>query len=286
MKNFDLTGWTMFSNRHNSENYNSPDGKWMLKLGFPGFCSSREDLLREQSMCKKVYALGIPTPQVGEIVEVDRRLGLVYERIVGKKSISKCVGENLQNLESYMKTFAESCKKLHSTQCNEGDFESIESRYLRYLETSKFFTGKLADALRKILAETSKQSTCLHGDLQTGNLIVNNTGAYFIDLGEFSCGNPLFDLGCYYYFCHYLPDAYLQAAHYMDAASMLRCWKAFAKYYFGAETEDALAAVDSRIKPYALFTVLNFEHLMTEDANLDNLKKVLQLVLNDVKLDA
>ncbi len=126
MENFDLNGWTMFSNRHNSENYNSPDGKWMLKLGFPGFCSSREDLLREQDMCKKVFALGVPTPQVGEIVEVDGRLGLVYERIVGKKSISKCVGQDLPNLERYMKIFAESCKKLHATQCGENDFESIE----------------------------------------------------------------------------------------------------------------------------------------------------------------
>ena len=74
----------MFSNRHNSENYNSPDGKWMLKLGFPGFCSTKEELLREQDICRKVVSLGIPTPQVGEIVEQDGRLGLIYERIVGK----------------------------------------------------------------------------------------------------------------------------------------------------------------------------------------------------------
>lgn len=284
MANFDLTGWTMFSNRHNSENYNSPDGKWMLKLGFPGFCSSHEDLLREQEMCKKVFALGIPTPQVGEIVEVDGRLGLVYERIVGKKSISKYVGQDLPNLERYMKTFAENCKKLHSTHCNEGDFECIESRYSRYLNSSKFFTGTLAESLRKILAETPKRNTCLHGDLQTGNLIVNDVGAYFIDLGEFSCGNPLYDLGCYYYFCHYLPDAYLLQAHYMDAATMLRCWKTFVTYYFGVETDAEIAAVDCRVKPYALFTVLNFEHLMAEDGNIENLQKVLQLVLKDVEL--
>ena len=79
MEKVDLSKWIMFSDRHNSENYNSPDGKWMLKLGFPGFCSTKEELLREQAICRKVFALGIPTPQVGEIVEQNGRLGVLVQ---------------------------------------------------------------------------------------------------------------------------------------------------------------------------------------------------------------
>ena len=137
---------------------------------------------------------------------------------------------------------------------------------------------------RKLIKETPKVSRCVHGDMQTGNLIVNDNGAYFIDLGEFACGNPLFDLGCYFYFCHYLPDDYLLAAHYMNAAMMHKCWDVFAKYYFGADTPEKLAAVDARVKPYVLFPILDFEHLMAEDANLKYLEMNFQVARKDLGL--
>lgn len=284
MEKINLSEWTMFSNRHNSENYNSPDGKWMLKLGFPGFCSTKDELLREQDVCRKVLSLGIPTPQVGEIVEQDGRLGLIYERIVGKRSISKCVGEEPDKLDAYIKIFAENCKKLHSTACVSGMFQNAEDKYSRLLESSKIFPKNVVEYARQLIKDTPKESRCLHGDMQTGNLIVNDNGAYFIDLGEFACGNPLYDLGCYFYFCHYLPDDYLLASHYMNAASMRKCWDVFARYYFGADTPEKLAAVDARVKPYVLFPILDFEHLLAENENLKYLEMNFLVAKKDLGL--
>ena len=282
MEKIELSKWNMFSNRHNSENYNSPDGKWMLKLGFPGFCSTKEELLLEQSICRKVLSLGIPTPQVGEIVEFEGRNGLIYERIEGKRSISKCVGEEPAKLDYYIKIFAENCKKLHSTECAPGTFKDAEEKYSRLLEESRMFPENVKEFARKIIKETPKVFTCIHGDMQTGNLIINDKGAYFIDLGEFACGNPLYDLGCYFYFCHYLPDDYLLAAHYMNAATMHKCWDVFAKYYFGADTPGKLAEVDARVKPYVLFPILDFEHLMAENENLKYLEMNFQVARKDL----
>lgn len=277
MEKINLSEWTMFSNRHNSENFNSPDGKWMLKLGFPGFCSTKEELLREQEICRKVVSLGIPTPRVGEIIEQDGRLGLIYERIVGKRSISKCVGENPEKMDEFIKIFAENCKKLHTTVCPPCDFEDVEKKYAHFLEKSKIVTGEISKFTYRLIAETPKKQTCLHGDLQTGNLILDDKNAYFIDLGEFAYGNPLYDLGCYYYFCHYLPDDFLLATHYMNAAMMSKCWDIFAKYYFGADTPEKLAAVDAQVKPYVLFPILDFEHLLAESENLKYLEMNFQV---------
>ena len=284
MEKINLSEWTMFSNRHNSENFNSPDGKWMLKLGFPGFCSTKEELLREQDICRKVVSLGIPTPRVGDIVEQDGRLGLIYERIDGKCSISKCVGEDPERLEEYIKIFADNCKKLHSTSCAPGAFQDAEEKYSRLLDSSKMIVGDVAEYARQLIKDTPKVLRCLHGDLQTGNLIINDNGAYFIDLGEFACGNPLYDLGCYYYFCHYLPDDFLLAAHYMDAATMRKCWIAFAKYYFGADSPEILSLVDARVKPYVLFPILDFEHLLAESENLKYLEMNFQVAKKDLGL--
>ena len=284
MEKIELSKWNMFSNRHNSENYNSPDGKWMLKLGFPGFCSTKEELLLEQSICRKVLSLGIPTPQVGEIVEFEGRNGLIYERVEGKRSISKCVGEENAKIDYYIKIFAENCKKLHSTKCAPGTFQDAEEKYSRLLEASKMFPENVKVFARDLIKKTPKVFTCIHGDMQTGNLIINDKGAFFIDLGEFACGNPLYDLGCYFYFCHYLPDDYLLAAHYMNAAMMHKCWDVFAKYYFGADTPEKLAEVDARVKPYVLFPILDFEHLMAENENLKYLEMNFQVARKDLGL--
>ena len=153
---------------------------------------------------------------------------------------------------------------------------------MRLLEESKMFPENVKEFARKLIKETPKVSRCLHGDLQTGNLIVNDNGAYFIDLGEFACGNPLYDLGCYYYFCHYLPDDFLLATHYMNAAMMRKCWDVFAKFYFGADTLEKLATVDAQVKPYVLFPILDFEHLLAESENLKYLEMNFQVAKIDL----
>ena len=273
----------MFSNRHNSENYYSPDGKWMLKLGFPGYCSTKEELLREQAICRKVLSLGIRTPQVGELVEYGDRLGLIYERVVGKKSISKCVGEEPEKRAQFMKIFADEARHLHSTECAAGDFENVEDRFLRLLDSSKIVRGEVAAFAHKLLKETPKTMTCLQGDFQTGNLILNENGTYFIDLSEFAYGNPLYDLGCYYFFCHYVPDDFLLATHYMDSKGMRLCWDEFLKFYYKTEDPKELEALDMKVKPYVIFSVLNIEHIMAEDVErLPYLEKNYKKAITDL----
>ena len=283
MENFDLTGWTMFSNRHNSENYISPDGKWMLKLGVSDSDVSRELLEREQAKSAKVAALGIPVPKIDRLVQVGNRCGLIYEYIPDKASISKCVGTHPEQMETCMKLFAEKCKLLHATQCDTTAFPSASQVYRSYFSTTTIFDDIAKEKVQTILDNTPNVATCLHGDLQTGNMIVNGNGAYFIDLGSFSYGSPLFDLGNFYHFAFYAPEAYLKKAHYMDRSTMAKCWSIFAKYYFGAETPEALESVNQKVKPYALVPILYFEHCLRAAGREASMKPVLEQVLNDLE---
>lgn len=273
----------MFSNRHNSENYRSPDGKWVLKLEMEGFSTSKESLLQEQLLCKNIYSLGISTPQVGELVEVDGRMGLVYECIPNKMSVSRCVGRDPQNIELYMKIFAENCKVLHGMNCDTKRFQCIESRYKEYLNSSSLFNDDVKARIYEIMDRTPKLKACLHGDLQTGNLLLNENGAYFIDIGSFAYGNPLYDLGCYYNFTHYAPNEFLLAAHYMDATLMRKCWDFFAKYYFDADSPEKLKVVDKLIKPYALTTMVFFDHVKPSGRAHETLVLLLERVLKDLE---
>ena len=104
IKNFDLTGWTCFSDRRNSKSYKSQDGKWMVKFGTEFAEATMESLEKEMEVTKKALAIGVKTPKVDDIVELpDGKLGLIYEYIEGKKSIARACGEDIDNIDYYMK---------------------------------------------------------------------------------------------------------------------------------------------------------------------------------------
>ena len=74
----------------NGESYdNRHDPSVMLKLYFPG---KIQQPLDEMLLAKKVYALGIPTPEPGDyVVTEDGRYGIRFRRILGNKSFSRAV---------------------------------------------------------------------------------------------------------------------------------------------------------------------------------------------------
>ena len=59
IKNFDLTGWTCFSERLNSKSYVSADRKWMLKLGGATVDNNIESLEHDREATMKALEVGV-----------------------------------------------------------------------------------------------------------------------------------------------------------------------------------------------------------------------------------
>ena len=134
IKNFDLSGWTCFSERRNSKSYMSPDKKWMVKFGTEFAAVSLEDLEHEIEVTNKAQAIGIKTPKVDDIVELPTgELGLIYEYIEGKKSIARAAGEDVEHIDYYMKRFAHISKDMHSKICDTSKYDSMEERVRRQI---------------------------------------------------------------------------------------------------------------------------------------------------------
>ena len=76
----------------NGESYDhKSDPSVMLKLYFPGKIRQPLD---EMLLARKVYDLGIPTPEPGEyVVTEDGRYGIRFHRILGKKSYSRATAD-------------------------------------------------------------------------------------------------------------------------------------------------------------------------------------------------
>ena len=204
--------------------------------------------LDEMILARKVFDTGIATPDPGDYVTDGERYGIRFHRIVGKLSYARAVGENPDKTELYAQEFAQMCKELHAVHVDTSEFECVKDRYYRLLSENPFFTRQEKDKLVKFIADVPDCDTAIHGDLQFGNGIFVGDKRYFIDLGDFCWGNPLFDLGMVWLTCEFNQESFTKEAFHMDNATASRFWKAFAPAYFGADRP--LADIEAELLPF------------------------------------
>ena len=243
-----LNDYVLSGGGFNGESYDSKtDPTVMLKLYFPG---KIQQPLDEMNLARKVYEMGIPTPEPGEyVVTEDGRYGIRFKRIVGKKSYSRASGDNPEKVAQYAAEFAQMCRQLHSTHVDTTAFENVKDRYYRLLSENPFFITAEKDKLAKFIADTPDEDTAIHGDLQFSNAIFVSDKRYFIDLGDFCYGNHLFDVAMVYVCCCLSDEAFIQETFHMPKSLSTRFWQEFAPVYFGSDRP--LADIEEQIRPYA-----------------------------------
>ena len=228
-----LDDYVLFGGGANGESYDSrEDPQVMLKLYFPG---KIQQPLDEMILARKVYELGIPTPEPGEyVVTEDGRYGIRFRRIPGKVSYSRATGDHPENVAQYAAEFAQMCRELHQVHVDTTQFESVKERYYRLLEENPFFTTVEKDKLGRFIADVPDEDTAIHGDLQFSNAIFAGEKRYFIDLGDFCWGNHLFDVGMVYLCCCLSNEEFIQETFHMPKSLSTKFWEHFVPAYFGA----------------------------------------------------
>ena len=240
----------------NGESYNhKTDPGIMLKLYFPGKIKQPLD---EMLMARKVFELGIPSPEPGDyVVTEDGRYGIRFRRILNKKSYSRATGDNPELVGEYAREFADMCLKLHQVHVDTSQFECVKDRYYRLLEENPFFTAREKDRIGKFIADAPDTDTAVHGDLQYSNAIFTGQERYFIDLGDFCYGYRMFDLGMVYLCCCLSNADFILETFHMPKPLAIKFWQNFAPAYFG--TDRTLKDIEEEIQPYAGLKTLIIE---------------------------
>ena len=212
----------------------------------------------ELTLARKVYDLGIPTPRPGDFVtDGQGRYGIRFQRIVGKKSFSRAVGDDPSQVERYARTFAAMCRQLHATHLPAGAFPDIKEVDLAMLAENPFFTDEERARVADFIRRAPDGDTAIHGDLQFSNAITTDGRNYFIDLGDFACGSPLFDLGMVLLCCVYDDAAFVRDVFHMEPDTALAFWHWFVKGYYGDDADPD--EVERMLRPYAGLKVLIIE---------------------------
>ena len=246
-RKIDLSKWHKVGSGGTADTFACDDDSILLKLNKSA--AGEAPIRNEYDRTRKVVSLGIPAPAVYEIVMAGDRFGILFQNIKNKKSYSRLIADDPDDLDEYARNFAVRAKELHAIPCDPSLFESRAEMIRKGVELAKFI-AKYKPALYAFIDEMSACTTCLHGDLHTGNLIRAEGKDYWIDFDRFSYGDPTLDIAHLYTVCvgmAWLP--YVRNLVHMNKKQLTRFWNVFLEEYFDSD-ENAIAECYAKLPMY------------------------------------
>ena len=158
----------------------------LFHVGFP-----QEPVQREARATRLAHQAGLAAPAVGELVSINGRLGIAYERIAGPSLLAH-VRKRLWRVAACGRLMGELHAAMHGVAC-----EGLMSlhHYVRWnVEHAPGIAEDLrADLLGRLTAMPEGTALC-HGDLHPDNIMLTARGPVIVDWMTAVCGNPLADV--------------------------------------------------------------------------------------------
>lgn len=248
LKSIDINSWTQVGEGGIGKTYVHPDNPDILLKVNRSSMSDERTVKREVETSQHVFDLGLSTPRMFDIVRVGDAYGYTFERIKDKKSLSRICADDPSRISEIAALLASEGRKLHTTTCDTAFFPSHKEGALKAIGAADFADEADKQKLLAFVEGLDDAPTCLHGDYQTGNLIVSGEGKpYWIDLGWFSHGLPMFDIGHLFLITQiYSQFQRMRDIIHMSREQLLAFWDAFASAYSGNADHAAFDAEAAR----------------------------------------
>lgn len=145
----------------------------------------------ESRVARAVHEAGLPVPAPGDVIDLNGRTGLVYERIDGV-SLLEVLAKKPWRLLHYARLLAKLQADLH--KCAVPEIPSLKQRLEgKILSTHVLTSGIKEKVLGKLYNMPDAGNLC-HGDFHPGNILMTAKGPIIIDWMDATKGNPLADV--------------------------------------------------------------------------------------------
>jgi uncharacterized protein (TIGR02172 family) len=151
-----------------------------------------EDIRYEQRMAQAVQASGLSVPAVGEIVQVNGRNGLIYQRVEGSL-MWDALARKPWRMFHFARRTAELHVDLHGVVAPTS-LPDQKRRLQRKIELARALPEGLRQRALDVLDELPLGDRICHGDFHPGNILLTGRGEVVIDWIDVTRGNPLADL--------------------------------------------------------------------------------------------
>ena len=161
----------------------------VLKLFLEGWPRGYAE--REAQVTQAVHEAGLPAPAVEGVVEVDGRLGIVFERVDGP-SMLKVLTTKPWQVVRLARILAELQAAMHS--CEVPELPSLRGAVQGAIRDSVLLAEATREALLKVLEQLPDGNAVCHGDFHPDQVIMSPRGPIIIDWSNALQGNPLADV--------------------------------------------------------------------------------------------
>ena len=252
----------------------------LAKLYNPGFEADRAKA--EFYTARTVFQMGIPTPEPFRLVTDGERYGAEYELVKGKRSFTRIISEEPERLEEISITFADWARKLHSTPVAPGQLRSYKGAVAQFYKEKQMVPESYKQKVLAFLETVPDTPTCLHGDLQIGNIITDGNRTLWIDVGEFSHGTPEWDLSIMWIMGQRMSKERADSLFHITPEQMKAHWNCFLPAYLGTSDPQILGDYTRRLIPYYFAKVPYVYdmayHVALPDESIQRIEQMLHMV--------
>lgn len=220
----------------------------LAKLYNPGFEADRAKA--EFYTARTVFEMGLPTPEPLRLVTDGERYGAEYELVKGKRSFTRIISEEPGRLEEISLTFAEWARRLHATPVPPGRLRSYKEVLIQFYKEKTLVPEAYKQKALAFLETVPDAPTCLHGDLQIGNIITDGDRTLWIDVGEFSHGTPEWDISIMWIMGVRMGEERANSLFHLTSEQMRAHWNFFLPAYLGTSDPQILGEYTRQLVPY------------------------------------
>lgn len=228
--------------------YNHKNGKTLAKLFMPSVAA--DNAMREFRINQVVYESGLPTPKPIRLITDGTRFGAEYELISPKRSFTRIISQEPDKLVPLSERFAVLAKQIHQTPADTERLPDMKELVMQWIDKISNLPDDIRARISRFMDTVPSTPTCLHGDLHIGNIITDGQRDLWIDVGDFAYGVPEWDLGMMYYSANFLSAERADNIFHLDTDTLKAHWTAFAKAYYGTDSQEVLDAEVQKLQPF------------------------------------
>ncbi len=225
------------------------DADTVIKVYQPG--TPIEDVNRERNLAHAAFVKGIPTAISYDVVNVEDKLGIVFE-LLNAQSLSSVIDENPERFDELAQKYVDTYKAFHTKTDDKNEFPKVKDIYNIYIDgIVDWYTEDEIKKLRELVASVPERNTLIHGDFHAHNIMYAENELIMIDMGDVSVGHPIFDFLATAATQANLVDLnpeYAQIHTGMKVEYIKKLWNTLLRLYFDGKSDEEIALLDKQIR--------------------------------------
>ena len=257
LKEISIEGCELLGKGGNGAVYRLDDEK-IVKVYF----SNRADfdkIDRNREITRTAFVHGIPSMIAFDMVKVGNDYGVIYE-MINAKSFAQEMYENPEKLEYFANMIADTLKKLHNTEFEDGVLPDSRDRLRKEVKMTMdagYYKPEQAEKIYKLIDKIPKRNTFIHQDFHPGNLMYQNGEIMLIDVDDSGIGHPILDLAAMHLvYVAAAKSNYQVTANGLTKDQYFKVWDIIIRKYFETDDEKEIKEIKRIIEGYSMISLI------------------------------